>query len=138
MTNQIITRRQVADNQRINHTANIFGVQFPLRIEPAVYSFTEMMAAEYNGGYWDFYALSNCGFYMTPDLNKTFQVSCENGFEGKLSGDALGVTVCLYTYSHFSFSDNQKLAEVCARQYHWLRDFMLEHEEVRCILGAVD
>lgn len=138
MTNQIITRRQVADDQRINHTANIFGVQFPLRIEPAVYSFTEMMAAEYNGGYWEFYALSNGGFYMTPDLNKTFQVSCENGFEGKLSGDALGITVCLYTYSHFSFSDNQELAEICTRQYHWLRDFMLEHEEARVILQAVD
>lgn len=138
MTNQIITRRQVADDQRINHTANIFGVQFPLRIEPAVYSFTEMMVAEYNGGYWEFYALSNCGFYMTPDLNKTFQVSCENGFEGKLSGDALGITVCLYTYSHFSFSNNQKLAETCTQQYHWLRDFMLEHEEARTILQAGD
>ncbi|MER2513541.1 MAG: antirestriction protein [Nitrosomonas ureae] len=138
MTDQIITRRQVADDQRINHTANIFGVQFPLRIEPAVYSFTEMLAAEYNGGYWQFYALSNCGFYMAPDLNKTFQVTCDNGFEGKLSGDALGITVCLYIYSLFSFSDNQKLAEVCTRQYHWLRDFMLEHEEARSILGAVD
>lgn len=138
MIHQIITRRQVADDQRINHTANIFGVQFPLCFEPAVYRFTEMLAAEYNGGYWEFYTLSNGGFYMAPDLNKTFQVTCENGFEGKLSGDALGITVCLYTYSHFSFSNNQKLAEVCARQYHWLRDFMLEHEEVRSILGAVD
>ncbi|WP_293006450.1 antirestriction protein [Nitrosomonas sp.] len=138
MTDQIITRRQVADDQRINHTANIFGVQFPLRFEPSVYRFTELMAAEYNGRYWEFYALSNGGFYMAPDLNKTFQVSCENGFEGKLSGDALGITVCLYAYSHFSFSDHARLAEACARQYHWLRDYMLEHEEARSILGAID
>ncbi|WP_295624059.1 antirestriction protein [uncultured Nitrosomonas sp.] len=138
MTDQIITRRQVADDQRITHTANIFGVQFPMHFEPAVYRFTEMLAAEYSGGYWEFYALSNGGFYMAPDLNKTFQVICENGFEGKLSGDALGITVCLYTYSHFSFSDHARLAETCARQYRWLRDYMLEHEEARSILGAID
>jgi hypothetical protein len=138
MIHQTITRKKVADDQRINHTANIFGVQFPLRIEPAVYRFTEMMADKYNGGYWEFYALSNGGFYMAVDTDKSFQVICENGFEGKLSGDALGITVCLYTYSHFSFGDNHKLAETCARQYHWLREFMLEHREARSILGAID
>lgn len=138
MTNKTITRKLVPINQRINHTAKIFGAHFPMRFEPFVYHITKTIASEYNGGYWDFYALNNGGFYMAPDSNRTFQVICENGFEGMLSGDALGITVCLYAYSHLSFSDNQELAEICARQYHWLRDFMLGHEESREILRAVD
>ena len=60
-----------------------------------------------------FYALSNGGFYMSPISNHSFQVICDNGFEGSLSGDALGITVCLYAYSHLSFSDNHELAEKC-------------------------
>ena len=138
MTNKTITRKLVPINQRINHTANIFGVQFPTRFEPAVYRIAGMIAPEYSGGYWDFYTLNNGGFYMAPDSDKTFQVICENGFEGKLSGDALGITVCLYAYSRLSFSGNQELAEICANQYHWLREYMLEHNEARGISGAID
>ena len=138
MKTKTITRNIVAVDQRINHTANIFGVHFPLRFEPAVYRIAGMIAPEYSGGYWEFYTLSNGGFYMAPASEKSFQVFCENGFEGKLSGDALGISVCLYAFSHLSFSDNLELAEICARQYHWLRDFMLGHEEVGIILRAID
>ncbi len=138
MTHTKISRNNVPVDQRINHTANIFGVQFPLRFEPAVYRITRSIAPEYNGGYWEFYTLSNGGFYMALDVKDSFQVICENGFEGKLSGDALGIAVCLYAYSHLSFSDNEGLAEVCAKQYHWLRDYMLEHKEVSAILKAID
>lgn len=31
-----------------------------------------------------------------------------------------------------------KVAEVCAAQYHRLRDYMLEHAEAKGILGAID
>ena len=89
------------------------------------------------GGYWEFYSLSNCGFYMAPKSDSIFHVSCENGFEGNLSADALGITACLYAYSHLSFSDDD-FAETCARHYHLLREYMLEHSEVGGILGAID
>lgn len=91
----IITRRQVANDQRIEHTAAIFGIYFPIRFEPAVYRITEAIAPEYNGVYWEFYTLSNGGFYMAPISDNAFHVSCENGYEGLLSADALGIAVCL-------------------------------------------
>ncbi|HQY22933.1 MAG TPA: antirestriction protein [Gammaproteobacteria bacterium] len=138
MNTKTITRKLLPINQRINHTAKIFGVHFPMRFEPFVYHITETIAPEYNGGYWDFYTLSNGAFYMAPDSDKSFQVICENGFEGMLSGDALGITVCLYAYSHLSFGDQNAFTDTCARQYHWLRDYMLGHAEAREILGAVD
>jgi hypothetical protein len=55
-----------------------------------------------------------------------------------ISADALGVTACLYAYSHLSFSNNSTFAETCAQHYHWLREYMLEHAEARGVLGAID
>ena len=55
------------EENRINHTADLFGIQFPLKLEPTIFD-TASMATEYNGGYWEFYALSNGGFYMAPSI----------------------------------------------------------------------
>jgi hypothetical protein len=133
-----ITRKQVPDQNRVQHTANLFGLNFPLHLEPLVYAITDNIAEEYNGGFWEFYELSNGGFYMAPHSDTPFTVSCENGFEGQLSGDALGITVCLYAYSHLSFSGKGGFDETCAQQYHWLREYMLDHPEAAAILGAID
>jgi hypothetical protein len=138
MTAQTITRHKVSTNQRIKQTADLFGIRFPLNIEPAIYSATGNIAAEYNGAYWEFYILSNGGFYMAPSSDSLYQVSCDNDYEGKLSADALGITACLYTYSHLSFSNNMAFAEICANHYHWLRAYMLEHKEASAILSAID
>ena len=138
MTLSTITRQQVSDKLRIKHTANLFGIRFPVNIEPAIYSIAANIAAEYDGAYWAFYSLSNSGFYMAPDLDKLYAVSCINGYEGSLSADALGITACLYAYSHLSFSNNQVFAKICANHYHWLRAYMLEHQEVSAILSAID
>jgi hypothetical protein len=75
---------------------------------------------------------------MAPCSDQLYQVSCDNGYEGKLSADALGITACLYAYSHLSFSSNQAFAEICANHYHLLRGYMLEHEEASKILAAID
>lgn len=132
------TRKQVPVNQRLSHTEKLFGLHFPLALEPTIYSFADRLSEDYTGGYWEFYTLSNGGFYMTPFADKPFNVSCDNGYEGKLSEDAFGIVVCLYAYSHLSFSAKPQLAEVCARQFHWLRDYALDHPDVGAILAAVD
>lgn len=134
----IITRQPVPDHQRLSITAKLFGIYFPLRLEPFVYAITESIASDYDGGYWEFYALSNGGFYMTPNSDKLFEVSCENGFEGNLSADALGIVACMYAYSHLSFGESSSLADVCSRLYHWLREYIFEHPEVASILRSID
>ena len=70
--------------------------------------------------------------------DRLYAVCCINGYEGKMSADALGITACLYAYSHLSFSGNAAFAEVCAEHYHSLRAFMLEHAEASAILSAID
>lgn len=129
-----IHRKQILIQKRIQHTAHIFGLNFPLHLEPLVYAVASKIASGYNGGYWEFYSLSNGGFYMAPYSDTPFDVSCENGYEGELSADALGVTACLYAYSNLSFSSSSIFIE----HYHWLRDYMLEHPEAGAILGAID
>jgi len=133
-----IARQRLNDSERIDFPAQLFDVHFPLLVEPIIYAFTESMSREYKGGYWEFYKLSNGGFYMAPDSGSYFPVACQNGYEGVLSADALGITACLYAYSHLSFLDNPVLAETCAEQYHLLRDYMLEQTEAEAILGAID
>lgn len=132
-----ITSNLVPDDDRVQHTAKLFDINFPLRLEPTIFDMAGRLAPEYRGGYWNFYALSNGGFYMAPRSNTLYAVSCDNGFEGKLSSDALGIAACLYTYSHLSFGGDA-LADKCAQHYHWLREFMLGHAEARAILGAID
>ncbi len=137
MTTTNITRELVSEDRRIDVTAELFGMHFPMKLEPFVFSMADTLASNYSGGLWHFYTLSNGAFYMVLHSAKVFKVSCENGFEGELSADALGIVACLYAYSHLSFGDGE-FSETCAEQYHLLREYMFEHEEVALILGAID
>ena len=134
---QAITRKIVPEDQRMQHVEKLFGINFPLRLEPSIFNITSQLCREYSGGYWGFFELSNGGFYMAPDSDKPFNVSCENCFEGELSANALGITVCLYAYSTLSFNGDA-FAGLCAEQYHLLREYMFEHPEVGSILMAID
>ena len=136
-TQTTVTRELVPENQRLYITEKLFGVHFPLQLEPVIYGITDSMADGYDGGYWDFYTLSNGGFYMGPSEDRIFHVKCQNMYEGDLSADALGITSCLYAYSHLSFTDGD-IAREYAHHYHRLRAFMVEHPEVGAILGATD
>lgn len=133
-----IQRILLNDSERITFTAQLFGDHFPFRVEPFIFNMASNLSKDYTGGYWNMYTLSNGAFYMAPDSDTPFQVSCMNGYEGTLTADAFGICVCLYTYSNLSFSDNPALAEVCSEQFHLLRDYMLEHQEVNKILRAID
>ena len=133
----IIIRKLIADSDRLSHTERLFGLHFPLLLEPFIYAATEKMSAEYHGGYWHFYTLSNGAFYLAPSGNDRYHVVCENGFEGELWADAFGITACLYAYSNLSFSLSD-IAREYATHYHLLREYMLGHPEVREILGAID
>jgi hypothetical protein len=133
-----VTRVLVPEDRRLAVTEKLFGMHFPLRLEPLVYTITERLTKDYQGGYWNFYTLSNGGFYMAPAGDRNFHVMCDNHFEGDLSADALGIVSCLYTFSNLSFAGPDAFADICSDHYYWLREFMLEHSEAEAILGATD
>jgi len=134
----IITGELVPHERRADFVDALFGIHFPTQLEPYVFAVASELSSQYRGGYWNFHSLSNGGFYMAPADDAQFTVRSENGYEGVMSGDALGVTACLYAYSRLSFMAGDRIAEVYARHYHLLREFMMEHAEVAAILGATD
>ena len=127
----------VPEVERMDTADRHFGIRFPLQVEPTIYQFATQLAASYNGGYWHFYTLSNGGFFMAPDSTEEFAVTADNGYEGMLSAEALGITVCLYTYSNLSFNGGA-FGEKCAEQYHCLLDFAMMHPEAGEIRAAID
>ena len=140
MNTNPILHRLVPESERMDFVDKLFGLRYVLRIEPTVFEMAEHLAApQYNGGYWEFYALSNGGFYMAPRVTAdadVFTVTSMNGFEGQMTADALGITACLYAYSHLSFEP--ALADVCGEHYHLLREYAMDHAEVKSILAAID
>jgi hypothetical protein len=132
-----MNRELLNNDDRINFPADLFGVHFPFRIEPYIYDTAGRLSPDYRGGYWEMYRIGAGGFYMAPD-EETYRVVCPNGFQGAMSGDALGIVVCLYTYSELSFSGIPDFAQGCAEQYHRLREYVFEHSEVAAIFRAID
>ena len=134
---ETIQRHLVPEDQRTKITADLFGVYFPLQLEPFIFSMASRLSEDYGGGYWAFNVLGNGGFYMAPDSEGRFQVVSPNGWEGFMSADAFGIAVCLFAYSNLSFGSGQS-AETFADQYHLLREYMMDHAEARAILAATD
>lgn len=136
--NTNVTSQAVPCDRRFAHTANLFGTHFATQLEPCIFTVAAQLSSDYNGGYWEFHELSNGGFFMVPDADAPFAVTCPNGYQGSMCADALGITACLYAYSHLSFVTGGVIAELYARQYHLLREFTMGHAEVSAILAATD
>lgn len=132
-----IYRETLKTEQRAAHTGKLFGVRF-LNVESFAFDTAASLSPDYDGGYWQFHILSNSGFYMAPETDRRFRVACDNGFEGELSADAFGITVCMYAYSLLSFSADLEFAATCAGQYYALRAYAAEHEEASAIFRACD
>ena len=133
-----IYRELLSNRMRNELPAKLFGAAaFPFKVEPAIFNMARVLAAQYEGGLWDMYQLSNGAWYMSPSSETAYTVSSMNGFSGVLSADALGITSCLFVFSHLSFGGDA-LADTCAEQFHLLRDFAIDHADASLILAAID
>ena len=130
-----ITARLLAPQERMRALPQQFGASF-LAVEHSVYQMMRYLCAEYQGGYWDYYALSNGGFFMAPTTAAHYRLYCDgNGYEGVFTADAAGVGVCAMTYSQLSFAPGgARLAE----EYYRLRDYIELHPAVRQLLDLLD
>jgi hypothetical protein len=130
-----INAREIPSDERLRILPRHFG-RHMLTVEGAVYGFMRKLAPQYTGGYWDYFELSNGGFYMAPAQDAPISICVEgNGFEGAMSAEAAGITACLFAMSHLSFQiEHESIAE----HYHQLRDFVLDHAEASVILAAID
>lgn len=130
-----ITKIPVALCDRSNFLPNHAGPQF-LRYEMLTFDIMGKVCAEYHGGMWDFFELSNGGFYMAPDSEKRFRLVWEdNWFDGEMSADAAGIGVSLMAQSWLSGATN---SESLAEKFYQLRDYAADHAEASAIFGFID
>lgn len=134
-TSMTLSAREIPSAERLKALPRHFD-RHMFHVEHAIYAFMRRLAKKYTGGYWNYYELSNGGFYMAPAQDTPFEINVDtNGFEGSVSADAAGITACLFALSHLSFQiDNDTIAE----HFHQLRDFALTHAEASAILAAID
>jgi hypothetical protein len=130
-----VTAQRVDDSQRLRALPHYFGDRM-MQFEATVFDFMHRFAPDYRGGLWQFYTLSNGGFYMALDRGSYRFVVDTNGYAGVLSADAAGIAVCLFACSHLSFSDAK--GEVFAERFHQLREYAIEHAEASEIFSAIE
>jgi hypothetical protein len=130
--------KPIPEERRAAYARKVFGSGYPLLVEPVVFAMADMLSPDYNGGMWLYCGICPEGtMYSYPDTDDSFRVVSPNGFEGTMSSEAFGITACLFTYSHMAFGKG-RLAEVCAQQFHGLRQYTLDHPEAGLILAACD
>eukprot|EP01036_Dinobryon_divergens_P039708 gene39708-52392_t len=66
--NQPVTASLVASNRRLTFLPTYFGPRLMMRGESLVYAWLRRLSEDYNGGFWNYYELSNGGFYLAPEL----------------------------------------------------------------------
>jgi hypothetical protein len=126
----------VPEAQRLSFLPRHFGRQMMI-LEEDLYTHMSELCADYSGGYWNFYDLSNGGCYLAPSGAELYRISVSgNGFEGSLSADAAGITATLFAMNTLTFRFPRLPQH--AERYYQLRDFAYTHTEARLILAAID
>jgi hypothetical protein len=91
-----ITKTRTPQNVRLDTLPRFFGGYARL-FEQQVFDYMETFCSNYRGGYWEFYTLSNGGFFMAYEGASHFEVSYPpNHFQATLSAEATSLGVNLF------------------------------------------
>ena len=134
-----LTVADVPDALRIHFWPQHFGtIPQWLMLEPRIFAWMDRFCADYSGGIWQFYTLSNGGAFMAPDAEGDDKWHLFNGMNGngaQMSAEAAGIAVCLIEYSHHACRTE---CDAMTKHYYRLRDYALQHSESSAILRIID
>ena len=131
-----ITTTLLSEESRMGFLPAFFGEENMMHGEGLVFCWMRKLSKDYKGGSWNYYTLSNGGFYMAPATEKTFRVCVTgNWFDGELSADAAGIVATLFAVCELA---NRTGADRIIDQYHLLRDYAGEHPDADQIFAAID
>lgn len=123
--------------ERVMLLRGAFGVGF-LQVEVDIYKQLDLMAAaDYQGGFWSLYKLSNGSFYMAPaTINCPVRLDVgENDYTGEVSADAAGVISCLWVFR--ALRDSHPHSDDFCALYNGLHAYALQHAEYANIMMAI-
>lgn len=132
----VITATQVGEDARLDFLPRYCGPLFGV-VQSAVFNaLTELSVGACQGGYWEFYELSNGGFFMAPIRKDNIRIVCTgNGYDGGMTPEAAGITATMFAIGRVLFQFPQD--ELC-EHYYRLRDYAMDHDEAWSILAAID
>jgi hypothetical protein len=130
-----ITAKLVPEHERLDFLPRKVPGRY-LEFEFTVYGNMDRIAEAYGGGMWDFFELSDGGFYIAPSGDGKYEVVVEtNGYSGSMSHEAAGIVASLFALNSlcWRYEDSRYI-----KLFHQLRDYACEHVEANEILGAID
>lgn len=131
-----ITATLFPDYERLCFTPQLFGPSLMPSGEFLVIDVHDQMTRRSNSGYWNYYKLSNGGFYMAPEKAELLRIQWPgNGFDDMLTSDASGVVATLFT---LNFMLHEFRAKHLETMYWKLEDFARGHPESQKIRRAID
>ena len=134
-----LTAMSVADEQRVEFWPQHFGnIPQWITLEPQGFAWMDRFCADYSGGIWSFYSLSNGGAFMVPETDSDAFWSLFNAMNGNaadMSAEAAGIAVCLIAYSHHACRTE---CDAMTEHYWRLRDYALNHAECSAIMRIID
>ncbi len=134
-----VTAALVDDENRLDFLPTYFGVRLMLRGEALAYGWMRRLADAYKGGFWNYYELSNGGFYMAPELGRLRLEVPGNGYSGEMSADAAGIVATLFVLCQMANEvDGTDTADALIDRYYYLREFAAAHPEAGEIYRAID
>ncbi|EFH8085317.1 TPA: antirestriction protein [Escherichia coli] len=133
---------EVPDDQRVVFWPQHFGtIPQWITLEPHIFAWMERFCADYHGGIWVFFTLSNGGAFMVPEAGEDgdetpWQLfNPMNGNGADMSAEAAGIAVCLIAYSHHACRTE---CDTMTEHYYRLRDYALRHPECHAIMRIID
>lgn len=106
-----------------------------IHLENAFFNAMHLFDDTYHGGWWNFFKLSNGGFYVALKDDKQFHMVSPNGFECDVDANTAGIIVSAFAYSNLSFNPK---GGAFGEEYHKLYDFIFQHPEAGMIRAALD
>lgn len=129
-----ITATVVPEESRLLALPLAFGLA-GLWVESLSYQWMRRLDPTYTGGTWEYFNLSNTGFYMAIKGDQRQLMMSPNGYEAEVSADAAGIIASLYALNELA---NRTESDLLIEKYYQLRDYACEHAEREEILAAID
>lgn len=133
-TTPVVTASLVPEHRRMSCVFRYFG-RFSVEVEQYTQATMRESCEAYTGGVWDYYELSNGGFYMAPNGADTYSVSRTNYFEGELSAEAVGI---MTTLAGLMITWGRYEVDMLGLRYESLIDYARSHAEWSLIRAALD
>lgn len=113
------------------------------RAEFNVYTYADRYLPDYDGGEWQFVALSKSyGGFMKPDGDVWLFDNPDNGCCLKVSAEAAGIIITALVLNHRSWmydrNDEPSLCKHYILRHRQLMEYALEHPESNAIFRALD